>query len=124
MVREVPGGSLFLETGEKYITVKYLRTAVGLPGTDSSGIDVERSNKCKVQESDPDCQLPSAFHFHRGCLWYGNELLWMESSTRSLQHSVLIRSSLWYYPNGSVPYLPHPVSGRPVAGLPLFICLL
>ena len=59
----------------KYITVKYLRTAVGLPGTDSSGIDVERSNKCKVQESDPDCQLPSAFHFHRGCLWYGNELL-------------------------------------------------
>ena len=39
-------------------------------------------------------------------------------------HSVLTRSSSWYCPNGSVPYLPHPVSGRPVDGLPLFICPL
>ena len=74
MVPEVPDGSLFLETGEKYITVKYLWTAVGLPGTDSPGTDVERSNKCQVQESDPDRQLSAPFHFHCGCLWYGNEL--------------------------------------------------
>ena len=74
MVPEVPDGSLFLETGEKYITVKYLRTAVGLPGTDPPGTDVERGDKCQVQESDPDRQLPAPFHFYRGCLWYGNEL--------------------------------------------------
>ena len=65
MVPEVPDGSLFLETGEKYITVKYLRTAVGLPGTDPPGTDVERGDKCQVQESDPDRQLPAPFHFYR-----------------------------------------------------------